>query len=245
MKISILGLGWFGQQLAAELADRFQILGTTRDSKKKHHLERLGYQVDELIPPAIPRDELLDTDYLLLNFPPFKDQLSWLKSWPIKKTTHVIFISSTSVYGSNSGVVSERMEPQPNTENGEILLAEEKWIRDTFSNYTIIRFGGLIGPGRHPGRYLSGRKNLSGAQSPVNLIHSGDCVGFVKQVIHQKFIGIFNLVYPDHPTRENYYSDFCKKENIPLPEFNSDSAEDKVVTDTRISSIYKFNYPIR
>lgn len=245
MKLSILGLGWFGQQLASELSGRFQILGSTRDPNKKQQLTKVGYKVFELVPPEIPNEELIESDIILLNFPPFKDQLSWIKSWQIKKPTHVIFISSTSVYGLNQGVVSEITTPLPNTENGEILLAEENWIKNTFTDYSIIRFGGLIGPGRHPGRFLSGRKNLAGGKSPVNLIHSGDCVGFVKKVIDHKLVGTFNLVYPDHPNRENYYSEFCNKQGIPLPEFNSETAENKVVTDSRISTIYSFSYPIR
>jgi nucleoside-diphosphate-sugar epimerase len=245
MKISILGLGWFGQQLAASLNPQHQILGSTRDPEKVKKLSELGHRVFLLSPPQLPSDELLSSDVIVINFPPFKDQLNWLQQWPIPQTTHLIFISSTSVYGLNEGIVNEATSPKPNTENGEILVSEENWIKSHFPLYSIIRFGGLIGPGRHPGKFLSGRKNLAGGKSPVNLIHSGDCVGFVKQVIDQKLKGTFNLVFPDHPGRSEYYSNYCFKEGLPIPEFQDNQIETKIVTDSRVAKIYNFIYPIR
>ena len=62
---------------------------------------------------------------------------------------HIVFVSSTSVYGDVTGEVNEVTEPQPSTLSAKQLLESEQLIKNTTENYTIIRFAGLIGNGRH------------------------------------------------------------------------------------------------
>lgn len=234
MKISIIGLGWFGSALAKDLARNYEIKGTTR-SPDKHP----GAEV--LLVPGIPSDELMNADVIVLNIPPFANQLEWFKSWNWNQSTHIIFISSTSVFGEMSGEVDENTLPVPESENAKELVACETWFK-SFPSSTIIRFGGLIGPDRHPGRSLSGRKNIKGGNQPVNLIHLDDCIGFTKLVIEKHLTHeTYNLVHPAHPTRREYYQNWCRDHELPLPEFVDSDTPGKIISHLKVSSLYKFS----
>lgn len=224
MKISIVGLGWFGSSLAEALAGH-DISGTHRTDLNQSNT---------------PSAAIMEADVLVLNIPPFKDQLKWFQSWNWSQKTHVIFISSTSVYGQETGELDESILPIPSTENGELLLQEEEWIR-TFTHHTVIRFGGLLGKNRHPGKVLSGRKNLSGGNRPVNLLHLDDAVGFTKLVIENKLKNrTFNLVNPEHPTREAFYRSYCESQKLPLPEFEIAPLPGKSICSSLVESLYEF-----
>lgn len=244
MKISLIGLGWFGLQLAESLKNKHHINGTNRTDEKVAKLKDLGFDTERLCPPMLPSTSLLNADVILINLPPFAHQLSWLKTWPWRKESRLIFISSTSVYGSNIGEVSESTKPLPNSPSAHWLLEEEEWFK-TFPNSTIIRFGGLIGPNRHPGKILSGRKDLEGGNWPVNLIHSLDAVGFVELVIENTIVNeTFNLVYPSHPTRQEYYQSYCLANQLALPEFLPSTETGKVVTSHKVMELYEFKKDI-
>ena len=42
--------------------------------------------------------------------------------------------------------------------------------------HCAVRFAGLIGPARPPGRFLAGRTDLAGGERPVNLVQQIDCL---------------------------------------------------------------------
>jgi nucleoside-diphosphate-sugar epimerase len=244
MKISIVGLGWFGLALGQELKTHHQILGTTRTEERAKLLTELGFETYILNPQQMINSALLESEVIILNIPPFKGQLDWFKSWNISPNTHLVFISSTSVYGKLQTDVCEETAPLPDTDNGFILLEEEKLVRG-FKNHTIIRFGGLIGQNRHPGKFLSGRENLEGGNHPVNLIHQLDAVHFVKYVIEKKlYQETFNLVHPHHPTRIDYYGGYCAENNLPLPHFLHSNDPGKRVASDKVEKIYQFRQKI-
>jgi nucleoside-diphosphate-sugar epimerase len=239
MKISIVGLGWFGKALADKLKSNHEILGTTRSQDKISTFANQNIHAEELNLSLTPSENILSSDVIILNIPPFLNQLPWLQCWAWKKTTHVVFISSTSIYGNISGTVDESTTPMPDTENAKILVAEENWIA-SFPLHTIIRFGGLIGADRHPGKILSGRQNVQGGNLPVNLIHLNDCVNFVELIIDKKLMGeTFNLVNPEHPSRRDYYQGYCLKHNLALPEFLDSSEDGKIISSVKTARHYK------
>ncbi len=244
MKISIIGLGWFGEALAQKLQGKFEVAGTTRSLEKIQSFAQQDIDAEQLNTDLAPSLNMLSSDVIILNIPPFQNQLDWLKTWKWQPGTHVVFISSTSVYGNLAGTVDESTIPEPDTENAKVLVAEENFISH-FPFYTIIRFGGLIGANRHPGKILSGRKNVQGGNLPVNLIHLNDCVNFVELVIEQKLKGeTFNLVNPEHPTRRDYYQGYCLKHNLPLPEFVDSSEEGKIISNIKTAKHYKCRWPL-
>lgn len=226
-KIKISGLGWYGRPLAhALMKSGFDVSGTTRTPEKMNELQKEGLSVSLLSWPALP--EVADADIVVLNIPPFEEQPEWFKSWSWNTKTWVIFISSTSVY------------PSPESKSAKILKEEEDWVSQTFEKWTILRFGGLIGNGRHPGKYLSGRTNLQNRLWPVNLIHLDDTIGATLAVISKGISNsVIHVVSGEHPTREDYYSDYCRKNNLPLPHFDqSDLSTGKIVPDDELKKFY-------
>lgn len=230
MNISIIGLGRFGEALGSVLKnDGHEINGTTRTEVKLSLLQEKNFQPSILVYPDRPSFSL-DHEIIILNIPPFSDQLEWFKTWDWSVNSKIIFISSTSTY------------PTPNSLSAEILLSEEEWIKSTFPKFSILRFGGLYSDNFHPGKYLSGKENLPGRLWPVNLVHLNDAVGFTKMVIDKNlYCKTFHVICPEHPTREDYYSKYCHLHGLPLPHFDPlDLSTKSPVPSEEASKLYTF-----
>lgn len=221
MKIKILGLGWFGLPLAESLQKKgFTVSGSVTSDEKVLHLKKTNITAEKLKYPDLPAR--IDDDILILNIPPFAEELEWFKRWDISAKTWIIFISSTSVLSKTD----------------EKLKLQEEWVR-SHNEWTILRFGGLFGGERHPGKSLSGRKNLPGRLWPVNLLHLNDAVGFTETVIEKKLTGeTFSVVSDDHPTREEFYVNYCRTHNLPLPEFEPQDDSTKTPVDNSLARKY-------
>lgn len=207
--VSILGLGYFGKPLGLALQKQgFQIKGSTRTEEKASELNALGLKAYLLNYPQFDNRLIEEAEILVLNIPPFVNSLDWLKSFNLPKNVWTIFISSTS--------------------QSEILLEQEAWVKDHFAKWTVVRFSGLYGEERHPGKSLSGKKNLKGQNWPVNLIHRDDCVEFIKIVIERKLQNsTYSLTADEHPTRKEFYTQYCLEKEIPLPEFDQEDQSHK------------------
>lgn len=249
-RIGIIGCGWLGLPLAESLIDQgHRVNGTSTSEEKLALLKERG-----IVPFHISLSEngiignidgFLDSlSILVINIPPklrgkgpkesYISKIELLHK-AIKKSQvrKIIFASSTAVYGDAKGVITEQTEPKPNTESGiQLLQCEELLTNDPELQTTIIRFGGLIGPSRHPVTMLSGRENLSGGDAPINLIHLDDCIGIIKTIIeHQHFNDILNAVYPAHPTKKEYYTKEALKRGIAAPQYTTPSGKtDKLIT---------------
>jgi nucleoside-diphosphate-sugar epimerase len=232
-----MGCGWLGLPLAKSLIQAgYHVHGSTTNKDKLDTLEQekikpfmviLG---EESVTGSIT--EFLDRlDVLIINIPP-KLRGNNNESYVLKmKFLHnqigkssikkILFVSSTSVYGAAEGEVTEDTPPMPVTESGRQLLEAEKIFQNDKSLQTaIIRFGGLIGPDRHPVTMLSGKEGLTNGNDPVNLIHLYDCIHLIKTVIENNWWNqIFNGVYPDHPLKRDYYSHIADKNSLSRPQY--------------------------
>ncbi|MGW9684928.1 NAD(P)H-binding protein [Flagellimonas sp. 2504JD1-5] len=237
-KIGVMGCGWLGFPLAIKLADNLHdVHGTTTSKEKLSVLEDHGITAYEIALSATSiagdiQNFLRQVDFLIINVPPklrsgnsesFYDKMRLLHR-EIKKNsvTHIIFVSSTAVYGNIEGEVTEDSIPQPATESGKQLLASEQlFAQDKELNTTIIRFGGLIGPNRHPVTMLSKRKNLTNGNDPINLIHLDDCIYMISTILANNYWReIFNAVYPLHPTKKDFYTREAIKMGITPPDYS-------------------------
>jgi nucleoside-diphosphate-sugar epimerase len=226
MKISILGCGWYGSELALHL-EGHELLGTTRTPEKVEMIRALG--VKPFLITQTPPDEVLQSECIVLNIPPHENQLKELKSWKWNHDSWIIFISSTSAYNQTDGILNQ----------------EEEWVQKSFKQWTILRFGGLIGKNRHPGKFLSGRTNIKGRLWPVNLIHLEDTVGITKTVIDLKIQNkIIDVVSDEHETKEDFYSEFAIRKNLPLPVFDqNDLSTGKLIQNDELKKFYQLKWP--
>lgn len=259
--ISIIGCGWLGLPLAISFVkDGYHVHGSTTSEEKLSQLKK-----ERIIPFYISLSEskiegnisdfLRDVDTLIVNVPPklrSRSSENYIKKMQLlhQEVTRsmiqkVIFISSTSIYGEVDGEVTEDTIPQPSTESGKQLLASEAiFMNDSDLQTTIIRFGGLIGPNRHPITMLSGRQNLSNGNAPINLIHLDDCIRIIKSVISNSWWNeIINGVYPEHPNKQKYYSLEAKKQGLQLPDYKVDnSRKGKIVHSKVLLNVKKFHF---
>ncbi|MGZ3757987.1 MAG: SDR family oxidoreductase [Mucilaginibacter sp.] len=259
-KVSILGCGWYGFSLAVALLNKkIAVKGSTTSSEKLQKLAVAGIEPhlvsfesdNETYAP-----EFFDCDALFVCFPPkvrngsatnylnkIERIIEALKTTTVKQ---VIFISSTGVYGDNNKEVNETDEPLPDSESGRALLkAEELLQQQTSFTTTIIRFGGLIGPGRDPGRFLAGKKDVPNGLVPVNLIHLTDCIGVSEAIIDQSAFGyVYNACAPNHPAKADFYTKATLRSGLEVPEFINEKKTWKIVSSVNTDRILKYQYKV-
>lgn len=243
--VGVLGCGWLGLPLAKKLIeDGHTVYGTTTSSNKLGILENEGIHAFKvnLSEKGIQGNIegfLSHIETLIINVPPklrgknsenFVEKMKYLHAEIKKnKVSKIIFVSSTAVYGEAEGEVSEESPTKPVTESGKQLVECEKMFRDDESfKTTIIRFGGLIGPNRHPVTMLSDKENLHGGNNPINLIHLHDCIHMITTILKEGYWGeIFNGVYPHHPKKQVYYFEEAQKRGLPAPRYKTESSQNK------------------
>ncbi len=248
--ISIIGCGWLGLPLGKHLASSgYQVKGSTTRKDKLNQIEEAHikpYQLSfdpDLV--GVPGDFFV-SDILIINIPPrnqdddpnfHKKQLLTIQRMAKDHITRVLFVSSTGVYPDTNGVVTEiDADIRQLSRGGVSLLEMENLFRENIHfQTTLIRFGGLYGPGRHPGRFLAGKKNLSGAENPVNMIHLEDCIGVIETIINLDIWGeTFNACSPTPETRKVFYDKAAKDLGITPPEFNDEPAPFKKVSSAKL-----------
>lgn len=255
-KISILGCGWLGLPLAKLLvAKGWQVQGSTTTVKKLQVLQEAGIKPFLIALDAnsdLSNSTFFDADVLFINVPPSRKTtqngyldkmqklLGSIQNSPIRK---VIFISSTSVYGDVCREVTEADVPSQQSELWQVemlFLSAKNW--DT----TVVRFGGLFGPDRNPGRFFRDKNSIPNGLAPVNLIHLNDCLGLIEAVLNQQnFSGIYNAVAPSHPTKEDFYTKAILKSGFAAPEFVAEKTAWKIINSEKIIQDlnYRLQYP--
>ena len=238
--VAIVGLGWLGLPLARHLKNLgWDVKGTkrTHEGVEQMRLMRLEAYHLELTPEinADPDDvsALLNVDSLIINIPPsqyFFDLNQYVQSVQnlvnealLHGVSHIIFISSTSVFSDISAYFDESVTPQPDSDIGRALVEIENGLAQMQDiDCDIIRFAGLVGNDRHPIYSLAGKQELKCGHSPVNLVHLDDCARAIQLLLETPGgYRLYHLAAPIHPTREEYYRHAAEKYALELPHFIS------------------------
>lgn len=240
-RVSILGCGWLGTALAKALLGKYEVRGSTRTATKLLPLKKIGLEsfLVDLQPELSGKrvHEFFESGLLIINFPPPKaaegadtqirkfsyvDQvrnlLAVMKATPVQR---LLFVSSTSVYGMYQGEVSEDSRCEPDTDSGKMILEAEGLVRG-LKNYevTILRLGGLVGPGRVPGQFLAGQKDLPNGEAPIHLVHRDDCIGIIQTILSKEIWGeTFNGVSDERTPKEEFYTQMAKRLGLTPPTF--------------------------
>lgn len=227
-KVTIISLGWLGTALYNKLESEFDVLGTYFNSPKNGK-NQIPFDINNNLVPK----EILDSDVVIFCLPPSKiisDKHLYRFISPLKNKK-IIFISSTSVYGMQ-GNVNENTIPNPETMNGKRLLEWENYIVANCPSYQIIRSAGQYGPARHPGRFLAGRENISGKNQSINLISQNDLLEIIEKSISSSDFQVINAVSTQHLNKENYYKDYCLRNNLIPPQFSEETSKLDKIVDT-------------
>ena len=263
-KVSIIGLGWIGEPLAFQLQEKvFQVLGSTTSAEKQEKLRKKGINTLRFSlnphPEGVGFNALFHSEILVVNIPSrtrsgngefHLEQIKYLRGLlDNSNVKQVIFVSSTGVYPEVTST-EKYSEDFPlsveNTGNDTIFRAEQLLERDRNYDLTIVRFGGLLGDDRIPGKYFSGKENVAG-HTRVNFIHRRDAVRLLAWVIERELWGqTFNGVAPIHPLRKEIYEKNATELGIAPPASyqNEPEGKNRLIDSKKIlDSGFEFEFP--
>lgn len=252
--VSILGCGWLGKPLGEALVNSgCAVHGSTTRSENIPALKAIGivphvFEVNASLPDNVVRT-FFSSDVLMISLPhgarrgksdEYLRQIHYVMD-AVRRSTigKIILISTTSVYPNLNRVVVEE-----DADDGNPIVHAEKIIRDSGISSTIVRFAGLFGPGRHPGRFLAGKNDVKGGSVPVNMIHLADCVAILSRIIQQNIWNeVVSACADDHPTRKEFYTKAARELGVEPPVFLHDEASEfKIVSNARLKAILDYQF---
>lgn len=256
--LTVFGCGWLGLPLAARAAARGeQVNGSTTTVAKLDVLAQSGIQ-PYLLTLGMPGDwqQFLASRRLLVCMPfngRHQGLLSALQAFvqqidPVN-VDRVVYTSSTGIYGQQKGMIDDDGPVDMQDENARLLAAAEDIFLSRFAEkVTILRLAGLAGPGRHPGRWLAGRSQVSGGSDPVNLVHLADVMAIIDNFFARPLPGgIFNVSAPQHPARRDFYPKAAASLGLQAPTFDDTQpgGEGKLIVSSGIHKMvgYSFQFP--
>ena len=245
-KIAIVGFGWLGTPLGQQLVDQgYKVVGTTRNVEKIAQLATTNleafYWNSREENPVLVEEIVTDTAYCILNFPPGKvngiqeyGEHLLFAAKQFSASTRFIFVSTTGVYPDQIRDAKEdSFTWEENASNNHLAYAEQVLHNYLQDRLTIIRMAGLIGPNRHPAKFFAGRSGIPNGNQPVNLIEQKDSIQIILHVLSKNYWGkIVNACASQHPTRNEYYTESCRKFGFELPQF-IEEGEGKVVNNDK------------
>ena len=245
-KIAIVGFGWLGTPLGQQLVDQgYKVVGTTRNVEKIAQLATTNleafYWNSREENPVLVEEIVTDTAYCILNFPPGKvngiqeyGEHLLFAAKQFSASTRFIFVSTTGVYPDQIRDAKEdSFTWEENASNNHLAYAEQVLHNYLQDRLTIIRMAGLIGPNRHPAKFFAGRSGIPNGNQPVNLIEQKDSIQIILHVLTKNYWGkIVNACASQHPTRNEYYTESCRKFGFELPQF-IEEGEGKVVNNDK------------
>jgi len=202
--VSILGFGWLGAALYDELKNKgYEVTAFSRSiaSKTSDHSK----QKFELGQDDFPYGSLGTS--LIFTLPPKAviDCYGAFKSFitQLPKNVHLIYISSTSVFGATQGLCTEKVTPSPDNDRGKRQKELEDFILSANEMATIVRAGGLIGDDRFP---AVPEGHLFPPADMVNLIDKIDIVSILSGIVEENIKpSLVHAVAPFHPLKNDYY----------------------------------------
>jgi hypothetical protein len=128
-----------------------------------------------------------------------------------------------------------------------LVIIENMFRQSVQFQTTIVRFAGLIGGSRHPGRFFRGGKLVKNPDANVNLIHRDDCINILDRIVANGLWGeTFNACADSHPSKREFYTQAAKMVGAPLPEFeDSGDHSFKIIDNRKLKRVldYEFMHP--
>ena len=214
----IIGCGKLGQKIGENLSELpIEIIGIKRSLPKTpltfkiitldifsdKFLDNVNFINPDLLIYSVSADDQTKESYQKNYVEGLKVTINVLSN--LKHFQHLIFISSTRVYGQiSNSVFSEFTTPQPNDFRGRALLEAEKCLNKSPFKYTILRLSGIYGDDRrHMLRVASDLTKWPAQDRWTNRIHEEDAVSFISflltQILNKKEIESLYLVTDSQP----------------------------------------------
>ncbi|MBC7448229.1 MAG: hypothetical protein H7330_09245 [Hymenobacteraceae bacterium] len=264
--IALLGAGWLGEPLARALAAAgYPVRVSTTTPARQAELTATGLPAYRLVlePDAAAADWqpfLATAAAVVISIPPglrgasdapataarYAARLARLGE--LLATTdvqRVILLSSTAVYPDlpNAPELAEdAADPAHPLGRAEAALAASLPVGVAL---IVVRLGGLLGPGRAPGRFFGPDRPVPQPESPVNLVHLTDAIGAIRALLMAPAArGAFAVCAAEHPTRAIFYSAAARALNLPEPAFlwTATPPVGKQVSSARLRNLTGFHF---
>ncbi len=263
MRVLIVGCGYVGLPLGAELARRgHEVFGLRRTADGEGELRAAGVapvvgdvtQPESLRALPEPFDWVVNTVssskggaevYRAVYVEGTRNLIAWLAGSGVRKFIHT---SSTSVYAqTDGGVVTEESAAEPLTETGRLLVETEGLLlaaaREQKFPAVVLRVAGIYGPGRghlfH--QFLRDEARISGDGSRLlNMIHRDDVVGAAIAALERGEPGrIYNVADDESVSQLEFFRWLSEQLDKPLPPRASaeeNAGRKRGVTNKRVSN---------
>jgi len=231
-KLVFIGFGQVARWVAKSACETHQLIGTTRSAARAEELRTYGLET-HVLSGELEKDcqalaKLCESACVLVSFPPDGKTDRYLTQALAKNSLGakaVIYISSTGVYGKETGVVDESTPVDSSFGNNTVRLdAEENWRK---IGAIILRAPGLYSPdsGLHT-RLLSGTYKLPGDGSKfTSRIHLKDLARIILAIFSRTASskpiapGSLYVVGDEKPTTQlEVVTWLCNRLHIPIPE---------------------------
>ncbi|SEL58842.1 Nucleoside-diphosphate-sugar epimerase [Colwellia chukchiensis] len=273
MSVSIIGCGWLGQALAkALLADDIAVLASYQSPTTLAKLKQLKIPAQRLVLPIAVNDASIASNAALASVTPdfFNHQVLVIAippqlkkgrlDYPLKiqqlvklaelgQTKHIIFLNSTAIYNGLEGQVAETSTLNLAAEKVAILAAAEQALQLFSGRVDVLRLAGLVGPNRHPGKFLQHQRLFKNAEAAVNLVHQRDVVNIIKLLLTKSSehgFDVYNVVSATNASRQQYYQAAAKALGLATPQFEQatdhDSGKQVLGTKLRQGLAYQYCY---
>ena len=188
--VGILGLGFLGKILAAELTVFSESWGTWHEiPPPETELPVFHFDwADENSWTALPETAAT----LVLTIPPLlknpqaeTERLKFWGTWMQQnrpQLKRLIYISTTGVYPKRNGIWKENSEFEAETVSGKLRLLSEN-ILSQFFQLQVIRPGGIYGSGRGIDFRLKSGKQIPLSSTPVHRIHVLDLARIILHLV--------------------------------------------------------------
>jgi nucleoside-diphosphate-sugar epimerase len=223
-RILIVGAGDVGGRVAVLLAEQSHRVWALRRSMPEQRQPLAGVQT---LVADVTRPETLtqlpeNLDVVITALSPGESGEAAYRRVYVEGTRHLLqalegqnvirhfWVSSTSVYGEqNGGWIDDSTPVDASSPTTDALIAAEAVAKASSIPCTLVRFGGLYGPGRHwLLRWVSSGRAMQ-SQPPVwsNRIHVEDAAGFLAhlamlalrgETLHDSYIGVDDAPSAQH-----------------------------------------------
>jgi len=239
-RTAIVGCGYVGTAVGEALVRAGgEVHGTTTSPSRTAELEAKGIvpHVLEVADAAALHGLLAECEAVLLSVGAGREGADYRSVYlaaashlvaALERTTvsRVVYTSSTRVYAQDDGRwVDEDSPTQPADENGRTLLEAERVLLDAGRVgagvppvfVTVLRLGGIYGPGRDPAariRQFAGQERRDG-DACVNMIHLDDIVAAIVRLLPMPHGGVLNLCDDGPAPRREYYDRIIAAAGLP------------------------------
>jgi nucleoside-diphosphate-sugar epimerase len=240
MRVLIIGCGYVGLPLAAELAAAGHTVFGLQRTPDDGELARHGVTpvIADIVQPATLRNLPSNLDWVVNTVSSSKGGVEEYRRVYLDGTRHLIArlgqpslrkyicTSSTSVYGQTDGeVITEGSPTQPQSETSRILVETEQLLasaaRQSGFPAVTLRVAGIYGPERGHlfQQYLRGEARLDGdGLRLLNMIHRDDVIRAIVSALERGVPGqVYNVADDEPVTQREFFSWLSDQLHMPMP----------------------------